>query len=295
MDEIRIWKDVRTEQEIREHMHLTLESANFNASADNLVAYYQFDNDVTGNEGVKDVVGNHGTKVEPVSSSSPFYDASYVPVGKGQSASITVDAAGNYIFPNTDLEMNFTTTGGESLPEGDIVVSKITTEDPINFAESTRPNTSESYWVIQNYGTNNNLGVDVKIRFGDGGIADDIPANHYVHKRGSREFDAGNWEDILPDVVSNTPGDKYIQANVSSFSQFMVSSTTSSLPVELLDFQARRSSKDKVRLNWTTASEINNKGFHIERSDNGRDGFEPIKWQSGKGTTTSYSFMTIRI
>lgn len=43
------------------------------------------------------------------------------------------------------------------------------------------------------------------------------------------------------------------------------------LPVSLLQFDARLTQNGKVELSWSTASEINTSHFHLERSSNGRD------------------------
>ncbi len=63
------------------------------------------------------------------------------------------------------------------------------------------------------------------------------------------------------------------------------------LPVELVNFNSSVSSNE-VALNWTTASELNNSGFVIERkSENGN--FIKIGFVKGKGTTaevSSYNF-----
>ncbi len=64
------------------------------------------------------------------------------------------------------------------------------------------------------------------------------------------------------------------------------------LPVELTSFTAKAIS-DKVYLDWTTATEINNSGFGIERSFDGNT-FFPIGFIKGNGTTTEpkvYSFI----
>lgn len=47
--------------------------------------------------------------------------------------------------------------------------------------------------------------------------------------------------------------------------------TNSPLPVELINFTATLSKNNDVKLNWQTASEINNDFFSIERSNNGID------------------------
>jgi hypothetical protein len=64
------------------------------------------------------------------------------------------------------------------------------------------------------------------------------------------------------------------------------------LPVKLTSFQANKSKND-VALSWVTASESNNKGFELERSDDGRS-FRTIAVVKGKGnaqTTQKYSFI----
>ncbi len=61
------------------------------------------------------------------------------------------------------------------------------------------------------------------------------------------------------------------------------------IPIELVSFNIK-SENDRVMLNWLTATEINNKGFEIERRS---DKWEMIGFVSGFGTTTeshSYTF-----
>ncbi len=60
--------------------------------------------------------------------------------------------------------------------------------------------------------------------------------------------------------------------------------TGATAPVELVSFDYRLEDDD-VKLLWRTASELNNAGFHIERSEDGRN-FAPIAWVDGSGSTT---------
>lgn len=55
------------------------------------------------------------------------------------------------------------------------------------------------------------------------------------------------------------------------------------LPIELVSFESHLKAKD-LRLTWRTASESNNAGFDIERSEDGKD-FRSIAWVVGNGTT----------
>lgn len=68
------------------------------------------------------------------------------------------------------------------------------------------------------------------------------------------------------------------------------------LPVELVSFNANPLGSD-VTLNWTTASELNNAGFEIERSQNGLD-FTQIGFVTGKGNSAelnSYSYTDLAL
>lgn len=62
------------------------------------------------------------------------------------------------------------------------------------------------------------------------------------------------------------------------------SSAASPLPVELIDFTAKKE-LNKIYLSWSTASEINNDYFEVERSSNGEE-FDPILKVKGAGTTS---------
>ncbi|MCW8804792.1 MAG: T9SS type A sorting domain-containing protein [Ignavibacteriaceae bacterium] len=64
------------------------------------------------------------------------------------------------------------------------------------------------------------------------------------------------------------------------------------VPVELTSFTAI-SNRNTITLNWSTASELNNQGFEIQRSNKGSD-FESIGFTPGYGTSTetkNYSYV----
>ncbi|HEX4877104.1 MAG TPA: M43 family zinc metalloprotease, partial [Chitinophagaceae bacterium] len=83
----------------------------------------------------------------------------------------------------------------------------------------------------------------------------------------------------------------YTAAFTGGFSQFMLVSSNTTLPVSYISFTATALDKS-IALNWQVATELNNLGFEVERSTNGTD-FEQIGWVNGRGTATgqgSYSF-----
>ena len=64
---------------------------------------------------------------------------------------------------------------------------------------------------------------------------------------------------------------------------------TDVVPVEMLTFTASvRNSK--VQLLWSTASELNNIGFEIERSFNDKDDFVTVGFVDGKGSSTEINY-----
>ena len=86
-------------------------------------------------------------------------------------------------------------------------------------------------------------------------------------------------------VVSNGP-------LISSPVAIAMGPSEGALPVTLSSFTSNVNVRD-VKLNWITASEINNAGFDIERSDAGINHWVKAGYVSGKGTTstpTTYTF-----
>lgn len=61
--------------------------------------------------------------------------------------------------------------------------------------------------------------------------------------------------------------------------------TLTALPVSLVSYVATLQPGGQVRLNWKTASEINNKNYSIERSINGIN-YTEISWVQGRGNTS---------
>jgi len=68
------------------------------------------------------------------------------------------------------------------------------------------------------------------------------------------------------------------------------------VPVELTSFSAA-ATNDEVELNWSTATEINNQGFEVQRKSANSE-FEKVGYVAGFGTTTepkSYSFIEVEL
>jgi len=73
---------------------------------------------------------------------------------------------------------------------------------------------------------------------------------------------------------------------------FATSSPFIPVPVEFISFTATSNGKEVI-LNWTTATEMNNQLFEVQRSFEGSD-FASIGFVNGKGTTTERQDYTYR-
>ncbi len=102
----------------------------------------------------------------------------------------------------------------------------------------------------------------------------------------------------LTESASGTEnGVTYAQFNgITSFSGgtggYGFSGAPAGLPVKLIDFTATAIENSYIRLDWSTALEINNAGFEVERSTDGAT-FTKIGWMKGNDNSTStiaYSF-----
>lgn len=72
---------------------------------------------------------------------------------------------------------------------------------------------------------------------------------------------------------------------------------TTTLPVELLYFNGEKENEDKIKLSWSTVSEINNDYFSIEKSYNGLE-FQKIVDVKGKGNNnliSNYDFIDTEV
>ncbi|MBZ0200975.1 MAG: T9SS type A sorting domain-containing protein, partial [Ignavibacteriaceae bacterium] len=104
-----------------------------------------------------------------------------------------------------------------------------------------------------------------------------------------------NWTEIsgnLPAIFGQFHAPiEYIGFAVSGYGLVLRYEDTSYVPVELISFKGKIEN-EKITLSWQTASELNNRGFQIEKSFDKENWFS-IGFIEGKGTSTkinNYSF-----
>ena len=89
------------------------------------------------------------------------------------------------------------------------------------------------------------------------------------------------------DIDNDGDQDAFIGAADGTIKYYQ--NTPAVLPVELLTFEGKNTEGGN-RLTWQTASEVNNKGFDIERSRDGQD-FQSIGTVKGIGKAANYNFV----
>ena len=143
-------------------------------------------------------------------------------------------------------------------------------------------------WHIDDQTAGNNI-VDIALEWG----ASDEGALFDRANSGIAYHDGTAWQRTAAYAAATNAAGRYTQTrtNQTTFSPFVVESPlaplTTGLPVELLGLEAERQSIEKVRLDWSTASELNNEGFYIERMIEGEEAFTQVGFLMGAGTTTA--------
>lgn len=107
----------------------------------------------------------------------------------------------------------------------------------------------------------------------------------------SYSWDTTTW--FLKASVVNPSNDEIIVASLNNLGAFTFGPSSSTLPVEFSYFDVQALNNEVVALSWTTATEINNDYFTIQRSTNGID-FTDLQKITGAGNSseiTNYKYL----
>lgn len=119
-------------------------------------------------------------------------------------------------------------------------------------------------WVVDASGSGFNTTITIQWNVGEEDASFDR-ANMFISRNGPR----GWWEPISGTIAASG-SDPYTASvsGVTSFSEISGGSGSTPLPVKLVAFDARENDR-RVELTWTTATELNNDYFEIQRSQDG--------------------------
>ncbi|MCK4358367.1 MAG: T9SS type A sorting domain-containing protein, partial [Candidatus Cloacimonetes bacterium] len=250
IDEVRIWKDVRTEQEIRENIHQTL-----SGTETDLVSYWQF-NEYSGITTADIIGGNNGTLYNM---DDDDWVASTVSIGGGSSNSIISFTNGTVNLGHVSIQ----TTNSFNNPV-DIYCTEIS-RAPNMTSGISGTTLSDRYWVIDVFGTPGTFSTNLTFTLPSGYLD---PNDTYLKLYRRNSNSDGIWSQLIC-TLGNVTETTVEFTGITSFCQFTIGSDGSStLPVELSAFNALyESANEFVTVNWTTASETDVQGFNIYRSE----------------------------
>lgn len=216
IDEVCVYNTALTQAQIREQMHLTKKPE----LSPNLLAYFQFNTDATGNTDHDKVRSNHASLANGttrVVSTGPF--------AGGDSYRTSVSTTTTVNASNIGTTLQF----GGTVPNGEIVLSRLHwTPDQLPSCDNYYSDTH--YWILNNYGTNNTFTAPSLLQFSGINIPDPaiIPTNTYQFYRRNFNADGNTWGSSISQpsiVMGGTSGSFEFGANngLTQAGQYIVS------------------------------------------------------------------------
>ncbi|MDW8332019.1 MAG: T9SS type A sorting domain-containing protein, partial [Cyclobacteriaceae bacterium] len=209
----------------------------------------------------------------------------------------TGTATGSFLFPfgksSTEyipFTMNITSAGSPAT--GSVSVSTYPTgtdntpyPDGVTNLNGTSGGTSvaDRFWVIT---LNNYTGTRPTSTMTFTATAAEIATTGATTLNAQRWAPSNTWEPALPGQTYNPSAGTVTVPNVSQYSPWAIADISSPLPVELKSFELVTHA-DFVEVKWTTASELNNDYFTVERKFEDGEQFEPLASIPGAGTTNT--------
>ncbi len=206
LDEIVIWNNARTEQEIRENMYLS-----FTGAETGLVSLWQL-NEGSGTTAADVISGNNGTLNNM--DNDDWIDST-IPFGDGASNTQIVITTGDVDFTGTGLSMFFTEKTGTDT----IVTTRI---DTIPNLIPTEPYDlfDQQYWIVDQY-SSGTFETDLTFTFNEDLTAADEsnPSRIKLYTRTSNSD--GEWFFLGKAESVNVATDQATFTGITEFSQFM--------------------------------------------------------------------------
>ena len=167
----------------------------------------------------------------------------------------------------------------------------------LNFGITKGNSGSNVSWIASNFLYGVTYLIVIKYEYvGDATGDDDVTklwVNPDLSSPEPANGDADNLDTASDEVLERISIRQGSEDHIYQFDGLTIATIWSQLiPVELVSFNASVN-ENTVSLSWTTATELNNSGFEVERALLGSE-FEKIGFVSGYGTSTethSYSFV----
>lgn len=137
LDEVRIWNDVRTTEEVREFMFASIDS-----DFTNLITYFQF-NEESGTSTVDAALGNDGTLSNFEFDANNGWRSSGISFGSGSFSATDAITSGTIHAPDLDITLT------ENFDNAVTVISKQFSVSPLVESSGNTINLNNPYWVVE--------------------------------------------------------------------------------------------------------------------------------------------------
>lgn len=269
LDDIRIWNTALTVDQVRDWMNRKVTTVH--PAFSNLVSYYNFDE--------KNLLLTYETKGAKTGTlvNGPQFVTSGAPIGDASVHNIT-----NPLVPATlvlPTGENFSTLQGAGTALGLYVY---VVKDP-----------PEIQAGILGLGSNDHYFGVKKTEIPVGTTASytatyNYTGNPFVSSAAEPTLQLFKRNDNSATTWTNSGASLNTTANTLTVTgqntEYILGSSGFPLPVNLLDFQVQKLNATTAKLNWQTATEINNKGFEIQRSFDGNY-FVNVGFVTGAGNS----------
>ncbi len=176
-------------------------------------------------------------------------------------------------------------------PRGVEIILRNSLSGDVFFAEIDE---DPRFWLPGSHNVSTNLCIPNDMPLGNYDLLLNLPDPEYsLYSRSEysiRVANDGVWEastgynDLGHSISINSSASQSACTTETSFQE-----ESSFLPVELVRFNIKKQNNQTVICSWQTYSEINNKGFYLERSIDGRN-FENITWINGQGNSSEVNY-----
>jgi hypothetical protein len=197
-----------------------------------------------------------------------------------------ISTPGTYNFGGTGLEI-ISSTGQEGGTNGAVSVLRITDGFGIDASTSipTANKTIRRRFFIN--GSAQEVNTTIRFTYRNGNpdeLEGNSPPRLVLYKSAERVFNYSEVTGLVYDRPQQQQNRILVARGIVALQGFFsLSSANSPLPVELISFIGK-GENNAVRLNWTTASEKQNKGFEVERRTD-QNNWQRLGFVAGNGTT----------
>lgn len=267
IDEVRIWDVALTQAEIRDYICRTV--TNTHPQYANLLGYYKAD------EGSGLTLGDELGINDGTLTNGPTWIISGASIGNASAHDyVNATKTASITFAGTGESLTATSTSGSPAA---IHVYRVDAAPSNATGISGLGDNNKYFGVFQVGGTSPQYTAEYF--YSNIPLFPDETVVRLFKRTGN---DAGSWVDAS--ATQNTTANTMTVTGEST--EYILGATGYSLPVTFGSFNAARA-RNGVQLSWTTATEVYNAGFVIQRSANGSSQWTDLAFVPGAGNSTT--------